>query len=76
MNIEQILIFPLLLSGSSCQVLPQSSVSDDRHVNLNGEGKPCARAKQNGGRAALHDRFTGAVSLKQPLPVSCWNDQS
>ncbi|XP_067349824.1 NALCN channel auxiliary factor 1 isoform X1 [Channa argus] len=44
-------------------------VSDDRHVN---GGKPCARATQNGERAVLHVRFTGAVSLRRPLPVNCW----
>lgn len=65
----------LLLSGSSCLQTSSPTVlsmSDDRHVNGNGEGKPCATAKQNGGRAALHVRFTGAVRLRRPLPVNCW----
>lgn len=29
-------------------------------------GSPAQGAKQNGGRAALHVRFTGAVSLRRP----------
>lgn len=76
-NIEGTLIFLLLLSGSSCLQTSSPtvlSVSDDRHVNGDVEGKPCAGVKQNGGRgrASPHVRFTGAVSLRRPLPVSCW----
>lgn len=58
---------PLFLCSSVVPLVSPAVLSAlaDRHVD--GGGKPCAAAKQIKGRAALHVRFTGAVSLRRLL---------